>query len=300
MDTLFVPMHAPWLKVSESVDFVRAVRPGRAFALHDALLNDDRRPDLRRRMLERLSGSDYARLAPGTTIRLTCPAATDELIRRLYAAPPDRFVAARDRRGRGREEGRRPGRRQAARRAEEADRGRLAGQPARAAPARADRPSWSSWPPRCARPSAACKGDELRELSTQRRQVVSALVTAGPQAGRGRGPPAGAKLPLGEVEATLTAALAEPEVAAQVRTGRLIRAASYAGLRRGAAAAAAAGHRRGDRGRRGRATRTRSRGGGRGRRADEEPRADRPPGSGPRPSGGAGSTSSASASCAGS
>jgi hypothetical protein len=39
-----------------------------------------------------------------------------------------------------------------------------------------------------------------------------------------------AKLPLGEVEATLTAALAEPAVAAQVRTGRLIRAATYAGF----------------------------------------------------------------------
>ena len=32
------------------------------------------------------------------------------------------------------------------------------------------------------------------------------------------------------MEATLTAALAEPEIAEQVRTGRLIRAATYAGF----------------------------------------------------------------------
>ncbi|BCY14980.1 hypothetical protein [Actinoplanes sp. L3-i22] len=73
------------------------------------------------------------------------------------------------------------------------------------------------------------RGDQLRELSQQRRAFVSALVTAARKLAVAAGAGAG-KLPLGEVEATLTAALADPEVAGQVRTGRLIRAAAYAGF----------------------------------------------------------------------
>jgi L-ascorbate metabolism protein UlaG (beta-lactamase superfamily) len=37
--TLLVPVHAPWNKVSEVVDFVIGVRAPRAFPVHDALLN---------------------------------------------------------------------------------------------------------------------------------------------------------------------------------------------------------------------------------------------------------------------
>jgi L-ascorbate metabolism protein UlaG (beta-lactamase superfamily) len=40
VDTLFVPVHAPWLKLAEAVEFVRQVAPRRAYALHDGLLND--------------------------------------------------------------------------------------------------------------------------------------------------------------------------------------------------------------------------------------------------------------------
>ena len=40
IDTVFVPISAPWLKLSESVDFVRAVKPRRAYALHDCLLSE--------------------------------------------------------------------------------------------------------------------------------------------------------------------------------------------------------------------------------------------------------------------
>ncbi|GGL08682.1 MBL fold metallo-hydrolase [Mangrovihabitans endophyticus] len=67
VDTLFVPLNAPWAKLAESIDFVRAVKPGRAFALHDALLNETgaRVSDGH---LERLSGTGYAHLTPGTTI----------------------------------------------------------------------------------------------------------------------------------------------------------------------------------------------------------------------------------------
>ena len=67
VDTLFVPLNAPWMKLSEAVDFVRAVRPGRAYALHDSLLTETgaRVSDGH---LERLGGTKYARVAPGTTI----------------------------------------------------------------------------------------------------------------------------------------------------------------------------------------------------------------------------------------
>jgi L-ascorbate metabolism protein UlaG (beta-lactamase superfamily) len=65
--TLFVPLNAPWCKLAESIDFVRAVRPERVFALHDALLTDAG-AKIYDGHLERFSGAEYARLAPGTTI----------------------------------------------------------------------------------------------------------------------------------------------------------------------------------------------------------------------------------------
>jgi hypothetical protein len=74
------------------------------------------------------------------------------------------------------------------------------------------------------------QGDELRELSTQRRQIVSALVGEARKLAVAQDRGLAGKLPLGEVEATLSAAMAEPEVAEQVRTGRLVRAATYAGF----------------------------------------------------------------------
>jgi hypothetical protein len=75
------------------------------------------------------------------------------------------------------------------------------------------------------------QGDQLRELSQQRRQVVAALVAAARKLAVEDDPGLSAgKLPLGEVESTLTAALAEPEIAEQVRSGRLVRAATYVGF----------------------------------------------------------------------
>jgi L-ascorbate metabolism protein UlaG (beta-lactamase superfamily) len=38
--TLLVPVHAPWSKLSEVVDFVTSVRAARAFQIHDGLLNE--------------------------------------------------------------------------------------------------------------------------------------------------------------------------------------------------------------------------------------------------------------------
>jgi len=67
VQTLFVPVSAPWLKISESVDFVRAVAPRRAYALHDGIINDAG-GKLVDGVLGRLTKVDYQRLAPGASV----------------------------------------------------------------------------------------------------------------------------------------------------------------------------------------------------------------------------------------
>jgi L-ascorbate metabolism protein UlaG (beta-lactamase superfamily) len=67
VETLFLPVNAPWLKLSESVDFVRAVAPRRAYALHDFLLSEAG-AKVYGGNLAKLAGCDYTRLEPGTTV----------------------------------------------------------------------------------------------------------------------------------------------------------------------------------------------------------------------------------------
>jgi len=65
--TLLVPAGAPWLRLGDAVDFVRAVGPERAFLIHDGLYND-RGIAMTTRMLGGLAGSEerpLVRLAPG-------------------------------------------------------------------------------------------------------------------------------------------------------------------------------------------------------------------------------------------
>ena len=158
------------------------------------------------------------------------PPSTDELIRRLYEAPPENFVAGR---AQAIADARRAGDKDAAKRL-----------------AALRKPTVAAWlvnllalrrpdliedlvelATALRQAQRSLKGDELRELSTQRRQVVSALVRAAQQLAVEDDPALkGAKLPMAEVEATLTAALAEPQIAEQVRTGRLVKAATYAGF----------------------------------------------------------------------
>ncbi|GAA3728493.1 MBL fold metallo-hydrolase [Salinactinospora qingdaonensis] len=38
--TLLLPLHAPWMKVAELIDYAREVDPDRAIAVHDGLLNE--------------------------------------------------------------------------------------------------------------------------------------------------------------------------------------------------------------------------------------------------------------------
>lgn len=67
VDTLFVPVSGPWLKLSESVDFIRAIRPQRAYALHDGLHNENGHMVVDG-TLDRLAQCEYARLDPGTAV----------------------------------------------------------------------------------------------------------------------------------------------------------------------------------------------------------------------------------------
>jgi hypothetical protein len=72
------------------------------------------------------------------------------------------------------------------------------------------------------------RGDELRELSLQRRALVSALAREAVVLARREH--RRDNLPVAEVESTLTAALADPEVAEMVRTGQLTRTVEYTGF----------------------------------------------------------------------
>lgn len=75
----------------------------------------------------------------------------------------------------------------------------------------------------------ALAGDRLRELSVQRRQVVNDLVAAASDLA-GRADQSASDAVLGEVRATLEAALADSDARAAVRSGRLTKALAYAGL----------------------------------------------------------------------
>ncbi|QLQ39245.1 hypothetical protein [Micromonospora robiginosa] len=158
------------------------------------------------------------------------PDVPTEVVRRLYATPPERFVAARD---------------------AAVAQAREAGDPRTAREiGRLRRPTVAAWLVNLLairRPELVAdlaqlaeslraaqrdlRGGTLRELSAQRRAVVGALVAEVRRlaAAEPAAPPAG-KLPLGEVEATLNAALSDTEVAERVRAGRLLRASHYAGF----------------------------------------------------------------------
>jgi L-ascorbate metabolism protein UlaG (beta-lactamase superfamily) len=70
VQTLMVPISAPWLRGADSIDYIRAVRPTHALSAHDALYND-----LGLGVIDRLitslteqTGTTYRRLAPGQAV----------------------------------------------------------------------------------------------------------------------------------------------------------------------------------------------------------------------------------------
>ncbi|MET8236968.1 MBL fold metallo-hydrolase [Streptomyces sp. NPDC005245] len=69
VDTLMLPVMAPWNKISEVIDYVREVKPRRAIDIHDALLTDLARP-IYDRQIGSLGGADHGRLPPGDSTGL--------------------------------------------------------------------------------------------------------------------------------------------------------------------------------------------------------------------------------------
>jgi L-ascorbate metabolism protein UlaG (beta-lactamase superfamily) len=69
--TLLLPANAPWLKVSEMIDYAREVAPRRAYAIHDGLLNANGL-GLMRSLLKvaEPAGAEYVRLEPGTSVEI--------------------------------------------------------------------------------------------------------------------------------------------------------------------------------------------------------------------------------------
>jgi L-ascorbate metabolism protein UlaG (beta-lactamase superfamily) len=70
VDTLLVPVSAPWLKIAEAVDFTRQVGPARAYALHDGLYTEFALGVVGN-LMANLSGTDFTRLAPGQQVDLS-------------------------------------------------------------------------------------------------------------------------------------------------------------------------------------------------------------------------------------
>ncbi|MFI9630305.1 MBL fold metallo-hydrolase [Streptomyces sp. NPDC052042] len=69
VDTLMLPVMAPWNKISEVIDYVREVAPRRAIDVHDALLTDLARP-IYDNQIGALGGAEHGRLAPGDSTGL--------------------------------------------------------------------------------------------------------------------------------------------------------------------------------------------------------------------------------------
>jgi L-ascorbate metabolism protein UlaG (beta-lactamase superfamily) len=67
VDTLLVPASAPWLKLAEALDFVRAVKPRRAYPIHDAMLSTIGQQSVERWMGAK-GNTEYAWLAPGESV----------------------------------------------------------------------------------------------------------------------------------------------------------------------------------------------------------------------------------------
>jgi len=72
VETLLLPISAPWLKAGEMIDYFRAVAPVRGYAIHDAILNDAGLALMTRMMSVAAapSGAPVTRLEPGTTLQL--------------------------------------------------------------------------------------------------------------------------------------------------------------------------------------------------------------------------------------
>ncbi|MFE3138119.1 MBL fold metallo-hydrolase [Streptomyces scopuliridis] len=69
VETLLLPVQAPWSKISEVIEYVREVKPRRSFDVHDALLTELARP-IYDTQIGSLGGAEHGRLAPGRSVEL--------------------------------------------------------------------------------------------------------------------------------------------------------------------------------------------------------------------------------------
>ncbi|MFF4493846.1 MBL fold metallo-hydrolase [Streptomyces sp. NPDC001546] len=69
VDTLMLPVHAPWNKIAEVIDYVREVAPRRAIDIHDAYLADLARP-VYDTVLGNLTRAPHGRLGAGESADL--------------------------------------------------------------------------------------------------------------------------------------------------------------------------------------------------------------------------------------
>ena len=73
VETLLLPLHAPWNKFAEVLDYLREVAPGHALDIHDGLLSDNAFP-VYGSMLgpdgPGTGGVTHTRLQPGESVRL--------------------------------------------------------------------------------------------------------------------------------------------------------------------------------------------------------------------------------------
>ncbi|MFE2032521.1 MBL fold metallo-hydrolase [Streptomyces scopuliridis] len=69
VETLLLPVQAPWSKISEVIEYVREVKPRRSFDVHDALLTELARP-VYDTQIGSLGGAEHGRLAPGRSVEL--------------------------------------------------------------------------------------------------------------------------------------------------------------------------------------------------------------------------------------
>jgi hypothetical protein len=146
----------------------------------------------------------------------------------LYGLPPGEFIAARDERARqARAAGRREESAAIRKLARPTTSAWLVNQLSRSAPEQLERLFGVGAALQEAQRTLA--GERLRELSGQRRQVVSDLLPVAAGIAVEAGQVASAAV-LEEVRSTLEAALADTEARDAVRSGRLTRALTYAGL----------------------------------------------------------------------
>jgi L-ascorbate metabolism protein UlaG (beta-lactamase superfamily) len=69
VETLLVPSSGPWLKHREAIELTRAIRPSRAFPIHDALLSELGLRNIDA-WLEGEGGAAYARIPLGGSVEL--------------------------------------------------------------------------------------------------------------------------------------------------------------------------------------------------------------------------------------